>query len=46
MDAARLTLVENSLFSLARHYQWQLEAWAIFRITITSYLGTTPNQLT
>ena len=29
-DAAKLTLLENALLSLARKYQWQLEAWAVF----------------
>jgi len=25
-----LTLLENTLFSLAKHYEWNLEAWAVF----------------
>lgn len=28
--AERLTLLENNLLSLARSYDWQLEAWAVF----------------
>jgi putative transposase len=28
--AEKLTLLENSLLSLARQYHWQLEAWAVF----------------
>lgn len=26
----KLTVLENSLLSLAKQYQWQLEAWAVF----------------
>ena len=29
-DAAKLTLLEHDLLSLAKKYQWQLEAWAVF----------------
>jgi putative transposase len=29
-DADKLTLLERGLLSLAKHYQWQLEAWAVF----------------
>ena len=29
-DAAKLTLLERALLSLAKQYQWQLEAWAVF----------------
>jgi len=29
-EASRLTLLEHGLLSLAKHYQWQLEAWAVF----------------
>ena len=29
-DAAKLTLLEGALLSLAKQYQWQLEAWAVF----------------
>ena len=29
-NAAMLTLLERSLLSLACHYHWQLEAWAVF----------------
>jgi putative transposase len=29
-DEDRLTLLEQSLLTLAKHYQWQLEAWAVF----------------
>jgi len=29
-DASRLTLLERNLLSLAKQYQWQLEAWAVF----------------
>jgi putative transposase len=29
-NAAMLTLLEHSLLSLAHHYHWQLEAWAVF----------------
>ena len=25
-----LVLLENKLLSLTKHYQWQLEAWAVF----------------
>ena len=28
-DAAKLTLLESALLSLAKKYQWQLEAWAV-----------------
>jgi putative transposase len=28
--ARKLTLLENGLLSLAKQYQWQLEAWAVF----------------
>jgi len=28
-DAGRLTLLEHDLLSLAKQYQWQLEAWAV-----------------
>ena len=27
---AKLTFLERELFSLAKRYQWQLEAWAVF----------------
>jgi putative transposase len=30
LDARKLTLLENGLLSLAKQYQWQLEAWAVF----------------
>ena len=29
-DPAKLTLLENALLHLAKQYQWQLEAWAVF----------------
>jgi len=29
-DAAKLTLLEHGLLSLAKQYQWQIEAWAVF----------------
>jgi putative transposase len=29
-QAEKLRLLENSLLSLAKQYQWQLEAWAVF----------------
>jgi putative transposase len=29
-DAERLTLLESQLLSLAKKYEWQLEAWAVF----------------
>jgi putative transposase len=29
-DAGKLTLLEHGLLSLAKQYQWQLEAWAVF----------------
>ncbi len=29
-DAGKLTLLERGLLSLAKQYQWQLEAWAVF----------------
>ena len=29
-DSGKLTLLEGALLSLAKHYQWQLEAWAVF----------------
>lgn len=29
-DAARLTLLEGELLTLAAKYEWQLEAWAVF----------------
>ena len=29
-DAARLTILEHDLLSLAKKYRWQLEAWAVF----------------
>jgi len=29
-DADKLTSLQNSLLSLAKKYQWQLEAWAVF----------------
>jgi len=29
-DPTRLTLLERTLLSLAKQYQWQLEAWAVF----------------
>ena len=29
-DSDKLTLLENGLLSLAKQYQWQLEAWAVF----------------
>jgi putative transposase len=29
-QAERLSLLENSLLSLANQYKWQLEAWAVF----------------
>jgi putative transposase len=29
-DQAKLTLLQNELLTLARTYQWQLEAWAVF----------------
>jgi putative transposase len=29
-DADKLTLLEQNLLQLAKHYQWQLEAWAVF----------------
>ena len=28
--AEKLSLLENDLLSLAKRYQWQLEAWAVF----------------
>jgi putative transposase len=29
-DAGKLTFLEQTLLSLAKHHQWQLEAWAVF----------------
>ena len=29
-DPGKLTLLENCLLSLAKQYQWQLQAWAVF----------------
>jgi putative transposase len=29
-DARKLTLLESGLLSLAKQYQWQFEAWAVF----------------
>ena len=29
-DAGKLTLLEHGLLSLAKKYQWQIEAWAVF----------------
>jgi putative transposase len=29
-NAGKLTLLEHGLLSLAKKYQWQLEAWAVF----------------
>ena len=29
-EAERLSLLENSVLSLAKQYRWQLEAWAVF----------------
>ena len=29
-DAARLTSLQNQLLTLAKEYQWRLEAWAVF----------------
>jgi putative transposase len=28
--ADTLTLLENSLLTLSKHYEWQLEAWSVF----------------
>ena len=28
--AQKLTLLENEILALAKHYRWQLEAWAVF----------------
>jgi len=30
LGEARLEIVQNQLFALAKHYEWQLQAWAIF----------------
>ena len=34
----KLSLVENDLLSLAKQYQWHLEAWAVLLITTISSL--------
>ncbi len=46
-DAARLTLLENRLLSLAHSYDWHVEAWAVFsnHYHFVGYTLSSPTRL-
>jgi putative transposase len=46
-DAQRITLLENSLLSLAQAYDWHLEAWAVFsnHYHFVGYTLSSPSRL-
>ncbi len=47
VDAERLHLVQSALLSLARKYQWDLEAWAVFsnHYHFVGHTFSTPTRL-